>query len=134
MKTTHLLSKPDVSALRSLVDHADFLPKLQPDQRDALLRLLETTQTTADESILEDRVGLHDKITLVCCDDPTDWYQMEIVLPQEADVDADRISILHPMCLATLGRRLEEEVSWDTSHGIRTMKITRIHKEAGITV
>lgn len=134
MKTTRILSESDASALHSAVNHADYLPKLLPDQRDALQRLLDSAPTTTDEALMETRVGLHDKITLVCCNDPSDWYQMEIVLPQQADVDLDRIAVVHPMCLATLGRSLGDEVSWDTTHGIRTMKITRIHKEAAVAV
>lgn len=132
MKTTPLLLKSDASTLRSMLDHEDFLPKLQPDQRESLMRLLDTAHTTSDESIMENRVGLHDVVTLVCCDDPADWYQMEIVLPHEADIDSDRITVVHPMCLAMLGHSLEDEISWDTHHGIRTMKINGIRKEARI--
>lgn len=134
MKTNCILSEYDASDLHSELNRSDSLPKLLPDQRDALRSLLETSPATADDAIMETRVALHDKVTLVCRNDPTDWYQMEIVLPHQADLDADRIPVVHPMCLAALGRCLGDEVSWDTTHGIRTMKITRIQKEAVVAV
>lgn len=73
-------------------------------------------------------MGLHDLVTLVNPDDSSDWYRLEIVKPTNADVDRDRISLCHPMCLAVLGRRLDEEVEWDTGHGLRRMQIASVVK------
>ena len=88
------------------------------------------SRVSEDDAILENHVGLHDPVTLVNPDDSSDWYRMEIVEPTEADLDRDRISLCHPMCLAVLGRRLNEAVEWDTGHGLRRMQIAAVDKAA----
>ena len=130
MKITRILWEADFECLQSMIDNDEDSPRLGPADRESLKQLLAGARTTRDERILENHVALHDMVRLVHPDDPSDWYEFEIVPPQLANVDADRISVTHPMCLAVLGKATGTLVSWDTNHGIREMTIERIHKAA----
>lgn len=131
MKTTITLSAADAATIRELVDHGTPYPGISAASRARLKDLLAVARVCdEDDANLDNHVGLHDPVTLINPRDSSDWYRMEIVAPTEADVDRDRISLAHPMCLAVLGRRLDAEVEWDTGHGIRHMRIAELDKAA----
>lgn len=83
---------------------------------------------TENQRLLDSHAGLGDQIALVSVRDPGDFFSLQVVLPREANVDLDRISVILPISLAVLGRPSGEVVSWDTSHGIREMRIVAIRK------
>jgi transcription elongation GreA/GreB family factor len=128
MNTSSTLSAADAASIRRLLDARDPRHGIPPTARAALDHLLAISQVSSDDAVLENHVGLHDPVTLVNPDDSSDWYRMVIVTPTEGDVDQDRIPLSHPMCLAVLGRRLNEPVEWDTNHGIRRMRIAELEK------
>lgn len=129
MKTNLILSKADVELLQQLID-STVTPRLTPPQQDELRTLINRAQISDDASLLKKHVSLYDAVTLVNPEDPSDWYQMEPVPPAEADLDEDRISVTCPMCQATLGRRMDDTVTWETANGERSMTITAIRKRA----
>ncbi len=128
MKSIRLLDEADHEVLASLLK-ADSLPRLSEEQRKALSAALAESSVIRDPLELECRTGLSDRITLVSPEDSRDWYKPELVLPQEADVDADRISVLTPVGLAVVGRRIGDRVSWQTPAGERFMTITAVEKQ-----
>lgn len=128
MNTSIMLSAADAASIRRLLDTGNPRSGIPPNARPGIEHLLATSLVSEDDAILENHVGLHDPVTLVNPHDSSDWYRMEIVEPTEADVDRDRISLCHPMCIAVLGRRLNETVEWDTVHGLRSMRIAAIDK------
>lgn len=105
------------------------MPRLNAEQKNALSGMLSETSSSRDPLEMESRVGISDRITLVSVLDISDWYMPEIVMPPEADLDADRISALTPVGLAVLGRRIGDRVSWHTPAGERVMEITAILKQ-----
>ena len=122
------MDEADFSCLEGLLD-SDSLPRLNAEQRTALSAMLGESSVGRDPLELECRIGISDRITLVSPEDSRDWYKPEIVLPQEADVDADKISVLTPVALAVLGRRIGDRVSWQTPAGERFMTITAVEKQ-----
>jgi transcription elongation GreA/GreB family factor len=134
MNTTITLSAADATSIRRLLDTGNPRSGIPPNARPGIERLLSTSRISEDDAILENHVGLHDPVTLVNPNDSSDWYRMEIVEPAEVDLDRDRISLCHPMCLAILGARLDEEVEWDTGHSLRRMRIASVVKAALATV
>lgn len=125
MNSPRLLNEGDLSRLASLLEN-----RLTTEHRNQLLVLLGQAASTRDAAELECRVALGDRITLVSPLDSRDWYKPEIALPDQADLDEDIISVLTPVGLAVLGRRLGDRVSWETPVGSRQMTITALHKHA----
>lgn len=127
MNHRRMLDEADRSRLEGLLA-PESLPRLNAELRSSLLAMLADTSVTREPSELECRVGISDRVTLVSPSDSRDWYKPELVLPQEADVDADKISVLTPVGLAVLGARTGDRVSWQTPAGERLMTVTSILK------
>ncbi|MCW1915051.1 GreA/GreB family elongation factor [Luteolibacter sp. GHJ8] len=123
MNSPRLLNEGDLSRLASLLEN-----RLTTEHRNQLLVLLGQAASTRDAAELECRVALGDRITLVSPLDSRDWYKPEIVLPDQVDLDEDIISVMTPVGLAVLGRRIGDRVSWETPAGTRWMTITAVHK------
>lgn len=124
-----LLNGADLSRLRLLLDPAS-VPRLNHEQRSAIEEILSRSRPPDDGEALESRVGFEDRVTLVSPLDSGDFFNFEIVMPDQANLDAERIPVLMPICLATLGRRCGEKVSWETHAGRREMRIIAIVKAA----
>lgn len=125
-----MLEEAARTRLKELLENPDALPRLNSEQREVLSDWLLQARVAKRDADLEGRVGLYDRVTLVSPVDSRDWYKLEIVMPLEADVDEDRISVLAPVSLAVLGRKDGERVSWLTPAGPRTMNIIAVQKGA----
>jgi regulator of nucleoside diphosphate kinase len=107
---------------------SDSYPRLTPIQREELATLLNESAATADIAALAQRVTLGDRVKLISPHDPGDWYELELVLPSDADVDADRISLFTPVGLALLGRKRTDKIAWEVPAGMREMTIACVTK------
>lgn len=120
------MNEADRSRLEILLDHA--VPPPYPDFEQGS-RISELLTRAVRKALGEaSHVGIGDRISLVSPEDPSDVFQFAVAMPREADVDADRISVCHPLCLAVLGRGCGEEVAWETPKGSRRMRIAAIQK------
>jgi regulator of nucleoside diphosphate kinase len=129
MQTTISLSQADYTNLSALLYHKKPGLFPVPQSHTALGELLTGSSRHADESAAsQNHVGLGDKIRLVSPSDEKDFYEPSIVMPEEANLEADRLSILTPIGFAVIGRRIGEVISWATPRGDREMKIAAIHK------
>lgn len=123
-----LLNEADHLRLQTLLDDDTSTPRLTAENKRLLRQFLQESDLARKEADTRDRVGLSDQVTLVSPDDSRDWFKLQIVLPAEQDLDADRISILAPIARAVLGRRSGERVSWETPAGLRRMTIATLRK------
>jgi regulator of nucleoside diphosphate kinase len=48
-------------------------------------------------------------------------FSFHVVFPRSADVGEGRISVLAPLGMAVLGRRVGDRISWETPEGGRTL-------------
>ncbi len=51
---------------------------------------------------------------------------LTLVLPDEADLEQNKISILAPIGAAMLGYRVGDVFEWETPEGMRTLRVERI--------
>jgi regulator of nucleoside diphosphate kinase len=56
-----------------------------------------------------------------------DRRELELVFPAEADVGAQRISVLAPLGTALLGYREGDEVEWLMPGGLKRLRIEKVH-------
>ncbi len=130
MKPLRLFDEAGLARLVHLSKPSDSNPRLTPIQRQELAALLQESAVTADPDELARRVALGDRVRLVSPQDPDDWYELELVLPPDTDIDADRISLFTPVGLALLGRRTGNRVAWEVPAGLREMIVASVVKLA----
>lgn len=118
--------------LQDLLQNHDAPPLPSGEQRQALARWVDEALVTFDAAELEDRVELHDRVTLVSPSDPSDWFQLEIVPPSESDIDRDLIPVTSAVSLAVLGRKVGERAVWETQAGTRAMTIASLRKKEAV--
>lgn len=128
MKPLRLFDEAGLARLVHLSKSSDSNPRLTPIQREELGAILKESAVTADPTELARRVSLGDRVRLVSPQDPDDWYELELVLPPDTDIDADRISLFTPVGLALLGRRSGNKIAWEVPAGMREMTITSVAK------
>ncbi len=128
MNSSIVISLVDQARLNCLLNHECPGPWLDPSQQATLCALLADSLVTDDEGRLDGRIGLYDKVTLVSPKDSGDYFDLRIVLPREADLDREMISIAMPVSLALLGRHCGESVAWATPAGLREMRVVAVRK------
>jgi len=77
------------------------------------------------KSIGVDVVTMNSKIRLKDLDTGTSIVY-ELVFPEEADLEHNKISILAPVGVALLGYRVGDRIQWPVPAGVRTLEITEI--------
>lgn len=129
MQPSLFLSQKDHVLLTELLYHRR--PGLIPaaESVDALSKLLAWSHPYPHDAIeLSGHVGLGDRVRLEAPENAADFYEPSIVLPADADLDTDRLSILTPIGFAVIGRKIGDLVSWETPRGLREMKIASLRK------
>lgn len=128
MKPIRIFDEDGLSILTSLLQSTDTPPRPTPGNLELLAAALRESGTSSDPAELSRRAGLGDRVRLVAPDDRDDWFDLEVVLPAEADVDADRISLFTPVGMAVLGRRVGETIAWEAPAGLRRMIVADVSK------
>jgi regulator of nucleoside diphosphate kinase len=116
-----LISESELSRLRGLLfprpahqhDH-NHLRQLQAELDRAVV--VEARQLPADVITIGTRVGVRDVTS-------GELREMTLVLPQQADIRSQRISVLAPMGTALLGYREGDEVEWAMPGGLKRLDI-----------
>jgi regulator of nucleoside diphosphate kinase len=119
-----VLSSQDAARLRALIRSK----KLPPPDKAMLLDWLAAAAVARKEDETFDRVCLHDRVTLVSPVDSRDWFKLTVVLPEDHDAEAGRLSVTCDIARAVLGRRCGERVSWQAPPGFRHMSIASVAK------
>jgi regulator of nucleoside diphosphate kinase len=130
MKPLRLFDEAGHARLVHLASSSDSYPRLTPIQRQELGDILKESAITADPDEVARRIALGDRVRLISPQDPDDWYELELVLPPDTDIDADRISLFTPVGLALLGRRTGNRIAWEAPAGLREMMVASVAKLA----
>jgi regulator of nucleoside diphosphate kinase len=119
-----VLSEADAQRLRGLLaaraassHDQEHLLELQAELERAVVRA--SSEVPADVVTMNAQVRVLDLAT-------GERRQFMLVLPADADVTAQRISVLAPLGTAVLGYREGDEVEWVMPGGLRTLRIERV--------
>jgi transcription elongation GreA/GreB family factor len=130
MKSLILLNQADQSRLDSIIHRSASPPHPDYEQTLVLRELLSSARPPAAGEDVLPHVELGDLATLISQVDPEDSYRFRIVMPGDADIDLDHISVCTPIAAAVLGRCVGELVEWQTPLGLRQMRLIAVGKSA----
>lgn len=123
-----LVSESDADRLRALLGAQDdayhnqeHVHQLKAELERAIVRLAD--EVPPDVITMQARVRVRDLAT-----GREDEYSL--VLPNEADISARRISVLAPLGTALLGYREGDEVEWRMPGGLRRLLVVKVTREA----
>ena len=94
---------------------------------DALLAELARAEVRDAADMPAGVVGMHSRVE--CVDERSgDRHELTLVFPQEADVDAGKVSILAPVGSALLGLSVGQSIDWTTPEGRSLrLRVTAVH-------
>lgn len=115
----------DHDRLLKLIDSARLDWRISGDHLQSLEGELARATLVESEELPSDVVAMHS--TVWFCDLDTDESERyTLVLPSEADVTCNRISVLAPIGTALLGFRVGDTLKWRVPQGTRRLKITKV--------
>ena len=131
MNTSIILSQRDIYLLNALFVDAEVIPPLDLERQKNLERLVASSSLIHESRSKIPAAGLYDLVTVNHVSAPAhEAFEFELVMPHEADIDTDRISVLAPLGMAILGRQLGDKVSLESPDGVREMRILAIRQKA----
>jgi regulator of nucleoside diphosphate kinase len=119
-----VITEPDYDRLRHLVEsplyrstHAVLLMALKEE--------LNRGEVVAPDRIPKGVVTMHARFRVRDLDDD-DQETYTLVYPDEADINAGKLSVLAPLGTALLGTRTGDVVEFDAPAGTRRLKVERV--------
>lgn len=119
------LTDVDVRRLQALVD-ASRLGKRRGEGDVALLeRRLDESEVLPADQIGPDVVTMNSEVRVRDLD-THEVNVVRVVFPRAADAAARKVSVLAPLGMAILGRRVGDHVRWLTPGGLRRLRVDRV--------
>jgi len=119
------ITSADHDRLLKLIDSARLDWRISSDHLHALEGELARATLVEQDELPPDTVAMHSTVWFYDLDtDESERYTL--VLPSEADVTCNRISVLAPIGTALLGFRVGDTLKWRVPQGSRRLKITKV--------
>jgi len=122
------ITRSDYNLLRELLARGRGATPAEKACREALSRELLRAQIVPSAEIAPDVITLRSQARLLDLESG-DILEYTLVLPEEADVSAGRISILAPLGTAMLGFRQGDLFEWGMPGGMMKLKVERVSRE-----
>ncbi len=112
-----------------IADLALTMEKRRPDLAKLILDEINRAKVHPDGSVPKDVVTLGSEVAFL--DDSTgEERRLRLVLPQDADIEADRISVMTPVGAGLIGMSVGREISWPTPDGRpRILRILEVNQQ-----
>jgi len=125
MKSQIYITSQDKLRLTRLLDEARRMDQRDRGDLSSLEAELERAIVVEPTEIPPEVITMNSTAELLDLDSG-EAVILTLVFPQDADVDADRISILAPIGAGMLGYKVGDEFEWQVPAGLRRMKVIRI--------
>jgi regulator of nucleoside diphosphate kinase len=125
MKNPIYITSQDNLRLTRLLQEARQMEKRDRGDLGALEKELERAVVVAPAEIPPEVITMNSTAELLDLDSG-EAVLLTLVFPQDADIDAKKISILAPIGAGMLGYKVGDEFEWQVPGGLRRMKVIRI--------
>jgi regulator of nucleoside diphosphate kinase len=125
-----ILSHSDYKTIHTLLQN---LPSNLKGKEVSQLQLeIKKAEIIADRAISEDIIQLNSRFEVIELSSGK-TMNFQLVLPHQADLKQNRISILSPLGVALIGFRQGMTVEWMLPGGLKKLQINRVQKDSPIT-
>ncbi len=122
---TILISVPDMNELRHLLDLRRNSPALDRQHLEMLAKELDRAEVVSSDAIPPDVVTMHSRVRYRNLD-TGEQVTYTLVFPAEADISANKISVLAPIGTALLGYREGDVIEWPVPGGLKRLKVLEV--------
>lgn len=131
MNVPLILSESDARTLRALLTRLDPGVPRKEDPHEVLRHEIDRAEIRPDAEIGADVVGLNSHVEVVNLSAGSEKFSFQLCLPEYADYEEGRISILAPLGTAVIGFRTGQQFTWQLPAGNRILKIERVTRKQG---
>ncbi|MBK1854150.1 nucleoside diphosphate kinase regulator [Verrucomicrobiaceae bacterium 5K15] len=103
------------------------------EQRDGLSTLiheLDRASVISEGEVSRDLVTMNSEVSIIN-QDTAEKLQFTLVYPEDADVDAGKISVLSPIGCGMLGYKVGDEFEWQVPAGVRRFVVAKVDFQPG---
>jgi regulator of nucleoside diphosphate kinase len=131
-ETNHMKNR---NIIITAADHTElenvitFTGKISERARAELYALegeLRRAEIVTPEAIPSDVITMNSRAELVDLE-TNEVMQFTLVLPRDAKIEEEKISVLAPLGAAMLGYRVGDEFEWHVPYGVRRLKVTNVY-------
>ena len=119
------VTQVDYDRLTALIDSMRHIPAKDQVCLDKLQGELDRARVIASKRVKPDVVTMNSTVKLRDLDDGR-LYEYQLVYPQDADPEENKLSVLAPVGTALLGYSIGDAVEWQVPAGIRHFQIEDI--------
>lgn len=118
----------DAAHFERLQDIAMSFAKIAPEVSEELLAEMERAEVRPSNEVPADVVNMGSEVTYR--DDETGRTRtVQLVYPEDADISANRVSVMTPVGAALLGLSVGAQMDWESRDGeTRTMTILKVRQ------
>ena len=116
-----ILCESDYKKLTEIV----VLDKRSEEKNNTLAYELSRAIVVKNEAFPPTNIRIGSKVRILDIDTQKE-RSFQIVMPAEADIQENRISILTPMAAAISGFKADDEVSWKMPSGLKRLKVVAV--------
>lgn len=120
-----LVSLTDRTRLEALLAAESAEARRDADHLKLLAEALEQARVVPPDEVPADVVTLDSQVQIEDLD-RRDQRIFTLVLPQEANVQAGKLSVLAPIGAALLGHREGDCIEWPVPRGLRRLRVVRV--------
>jgi len=120
-----VLTEPDYTRLRSLIDSSKQFRQRDAEHLDALHEELERATVVKAGEVAHNVVTMNSRVRVRDLNDGRE-LTYQIVFPGKADVAKNRISVLAPIGTGLLGYSAGTTVEWRVPSGVRRLRILAV--------
>jgi regulator of nucleoside diphosphate kinase len=134
MERKHLyLSDEDMATLREVIGDARRSGYEPREDLNKLEEELTSMKVIAEQQVPRDVVTMNSQVRLKNLDSG-DEFELALVFPEQADLDQDRISVLAPLGMAVLGRKVGEVFDWVIPSGRHHYRVEEILSQPNLNL
>ena len=115
----------DARRLQGLVEGLRLSNRRDAGSVERLERHLDEAEVVPAATIGADMVTMNSEVRVSDLD-TNERIDFQVVFPRAAQAAPGRISVLAPLGMAILGRRVGDHVTWHTPGGVRRLRVDRI--------
>jgi regulator of nucleoside diphosphate kinase len=134
-KRTIIMTDADHEELSCAIRAVDKLSKRGRVEMSSLAAELARAEIVDAHDIPPDVITMNSRAELLDLD-TGERMEFTLVFPNEADIEASKISILAPLGTAMLGYRVGDEFEWNVPYAVRRLKViaVRFQPEASLAM
>lgn len=124
--TALTIVKSDYELLKRYVQTRRYTNTLEGRNAERLGKELENSALISDEADMPaDVIRLHSRVDIQV-KETGQQLSIELVLPNQANVSKNHISLLSPLGIALVGYRQQQTIEWEMPAGKKTLYIERV--------